>query len=453
MKPKTKRQKELAKYNVNPHADLTNEQLNGVLPSITDEQKQWGLHNCLPHVAIRRKTGKISCLDCGHSWTSKATQGWQDEVMGQDCPSCGTKLKIMSSRASKFSYDELYTIIDAFKGNQVIRTFKLSGEYFVGKVALFCVKEVSRIWITPKGDWEIFGYSRTNGYYGDRWFGEWGLKSSCTINNHSIHAHKYYPKRKIIKELKRNGFKSSLHSITPYSMFTLLLTEPMAETLIKAKQYELLTSMVSYHGIQNIKKHWSTIKICIKNNYIVNDVSDWYDHLDTLEYFNKDLLNSKYVCPEDFKSEHRRLNKKKRDILRKKKIKDLKDEIALQHKKYIKAKKKYFGLSFTDNNLTIVPIKSPIQLLKESDYLEHCAFNNAYHKRDNDLMLSARVGSRILETIQFSLNSFKVVQSRGHDNERSEYHKEIIALVNKNSKKIQTIALGKKVKRKVKQVV
>ncbi|MFV0506160.1 MAG: PcfJ domain-containing protein, partial [Bacteroidales bacterium] len=59
-------------------------------------------------------------------------------------------------------------------------------------------------------------------------------------------------------------------------------------------------------------------------------------------------------------------------------------------------------------------------------------FANNYHLREDSLIFSARMNDKRLETVEFSLSRMEVVQSRGLCNQNTEYHEQIIALVNQN---------------------
>ncbi|NDV84207.1 hypothetical protein D0T87_19780 [Bacteroides sp. 51] len=53
------------------------------------------------------------------------------------------------------------------------------------------------------------------------------------------------------------------------------------------------------------------------------------------------------------------------------------------------------------------------------------------------MILSATINGKRIETIEVSLKTFQVVQSRGACNSNTEYHERIINLVNKNINLIQ----------------
>lgn len=64
--------------------------------------------------------------------------------------------------------------------------------------------------------------------------------------------------------------------------------------------------------------------------------------------------------------------------------------------------------------------------------MHHCVYNCAYYARKESLVLSAKKNGKRLETIEVNLNTFKIVQSRGVCNQNSDYHKQIIRIVEKN---------------------
>ena len=64
--------------------------------------------------------------------------------------------------------------------------------------------------------------------------------------------------------------------------------------------------------------------------------------------------------------------------------------------------------------------------------LHHCVGQCKYYKKPNSLVLSARIDGERIETVELSLETFKVLQSRGICNGNSPYHDAIINLVQKN---------------------
>ena len=98
---------------------------------------------------------------------------------------------------------------------------------------------------------------------------------------------------------------------------------------------------------------------------------------------------------------------------------------------------KFFGIRFTDGAIQVHVLESVQEHLDEGVAMHHCVFDNAYYLKENSLILSATIEGRRIETIEVSLDTLKVVQSRGVCNKNTEYHEQIVSLVNANRKLIR----------------
>ena len=66
--------------------------------------------------------------------------------------------------------------------------------------------------------------------------------------------------------------------------------------------------------------------------------------------------------------------------------------------------------------------------------LHHCVYSNEYYKKADSLILGARDQSgQRLETVELSLKTFRVLQSRGMFNKSTPLHAEIVKLVESNA--------------------
>ena len=99
-------------------------------------------------------------------------------------------------------------------------------------------------------------------------------------------------------------------------------------------------------------------------------------------------------------------------------------------------KANFFGLSFTDGTIQIRVLESVQEHMEEGKAMHHCVYSNNYYLKADSLILSACIDGKRIETIEVSLKTLKVIQSRGVLNENTEYHDQIIKLVNKNKKEI-----------------
>lgn len=417
MKPKTKIQKRVVS-------------LSESLPKLSTEQLSWAQEKCFGKVAHKRKSTYL-CMECGVIFPiGKITQYAKPKVVS--CPHCNNLLKIAESKkrtSTESHYFSIFTVAEEF---QVLRHFFIEKSCKGGQKASYQFIEAVQNWITPEGD--VFNMSRATAgsFYYDAW--SWGSKLelrgwSTQPYKFNIYAKFIYPEQKFIPRLRRNGFKRGLHNISPYDLLPALLTNSMAETLMKAKQYSLLKHTLIR---SNIESKWGSIKICLRNNYLIKDASIWLDYIDLLAYFGKDIRNAKYVCPDDLMKEHDRLSNKRMRQYEKEQEEHQKKKAVEDEKEFRDMKSKYFGIAFSDGLINVVVLNSVQEYIKEGELLHHCIFSNEYYKRDDSLILSARIDGAPIETIEISLENFTIIQSRGLQNQNSKYHEQILNLVNEN---------------------
>jgi DNA-directed RNA polymerase subunit M/transcription elongation factor TFIIS len=414
MEPKTKIQKRVV-------------ELMKSLPLLIETQRQWGIENVIPHIAKVSKKG-ITCLKCGHTWK---------EGDAKTCPNCGVKLIFDDTKKRIFKDIKYYLILNTCEEFQVLRYFVINSVQSQNKEADYQFTEVMQRWIKKDGE-DLFARKLTN--CGGCYFDLWNYSSKIEIRNdndnfRSIYP-EIYPKYQILPELKRNGFKGSFHKINPYHLFKALLSNSKAETIFKAKQFNLL----SYFNYLNIDKLWKAIKICIRNNYIVKDASLWRDYINILIYLGKDISNAKYVCPEDLSFSHEEYLKLYRNKVNKERDKARFQRMKEYEAKYKELKQKYFDFEVSQGTTQIRVLKSVKEFEEESKELGHCVFDNEYFLIDDSLILSASVGGKKMETIEISLSEMKIIQCRGKMNKNSKHHKAILNLMRTNLPLLAAIA-------------
>ena len=101
-------------------------------------------------------------------------------------------------------------------------------------------------------------------------------------------------------------------------------------------------------------------------------------------------------------------------------------------KRFKELKSKFFGICFTDGTIQVHVLESVQEHLEEGVSMHHCVFSNAYYLKEDSLILSATIEGKRKETIEVSLRTLEVVQSRGICNKNTEYHEQIVNLVNAN---------------------
>ena len=113
------------------------------------------------------------------------------------------------------------------------------------------------------------------------------------------------------------------------------------------------------------------------------------------------------------------------------------EEMEKEKEDYIQKKAKFFNLVISDGTIIIKVLQNVDEFFEEGKAMHHCVYTNAYYNRDDALILSARIDNRRIETIEVSLETLKVVQSRGMYNSNTEYHDRIIKLVESNAELIR----------------
>jgi len=421
MKPKNKFQQQIV-------------EASKTLPAITQQQVQWGYDNAIEHVGRRTEKGVITCTKCGHSWQGA---GYLVSVLTDcNCPNCKTKLAIETTKKRVFDGKFYMTVITAHKDFQVVRSVMISCTAKIGEQTKYSHSEVMQRWMAPNGKHTTFAKLRqTMGtcYY-DAWIFGTPLELRSENSNNKFYVNIYdkiytgvvYPRQKLIPELKRTGYKTALYGQKPLDLFRILLTDSKAETLLKAGQTNLLKRLLDMGWQRNIDNYWASVRICIRNNYTIEDATLWCDYIDFLRFFGKDLHNAKYVCPADLKVEHDR-------YMRKKVQADVRQELEKQLEKeaeYRKAKERFFGLVFSDGLISVRVLESVAEIVLEGKAMHHCV--GSYHSKTDSLILSASIDGERVETIEISLSKLQVIQARGVCNTNTKYHERIINLINNN---------------------
>lgn len=433
MKPKTKIQKEVA-------------ELYPQLPPLTQSQIEYARANCHHHVGFV-SGNKVWCVNC-QQVSEPEIHHSKDKFEKEYCicPHCGKRLDINRKAKRIYREEVFYTVLTTFRGWQVIRHFIVKTESFRNKpYDRSCeIYEVVQIWINSKGnsiivakptvynyfaycltwkfdaDFEIRSSRRKNHYYGD--------------NKYEIWSEFIYPDSKVLPIVRRNGFSKKIadNVMPPCKLIKLLLTDSETEYLIKTKQYEL-ARYFKYQRDKSIKSYLPAIKTCFRHGYKIKDVSMWVDYVDSLIELGFDIANPHYACPVNLNASHDLMLKKKQKKHEIEKLKKLKIEAEEFEAEYQKTKAPFFGICFGNENVVITVIQSVADMAEEGSALHHCVYANKYFKRAESLILSAKdhAGNRI-ETIELSLKTFEVVQSRGLMNQNSKFHKEILDLVKSN---------------------
>ena len=402
-------------------------ELSGRLRPLTTPQKNWALNSTINHYGYRLKSEMCTCMKCGHQWLETRNGMCL-------CPECGTRIEIKDTKERVICDKSYFNVITTMEGYQVIRMFLMIVEMRKGMKANPAYLEIGSYWIDGNGKTSVVGLQRTLGQYIDCF--SFGSPLEIRRDNEAfqrISDEWVYPRIKVTDTIKRNGFKGSCHHIHPVTLFQELLTNPKAETLMKANDIELLRYLCARPTYKaDIDTYWNTIKVANRNGYKVTDSQMWMDYIKMLERCGKDILSPKYICPSNLKEEHDRYMRKGHILEAKKKRAEDIRKAQEREASFKEQKEKFFGIRINDGEIEVKVLESVEEYRQEAESQHICLFSAAYDQRESSLILSARIDGRIIETIEVDLRTLRVVQSRGVCNQNTDYHDRIINLINAN---------------------
>lgn len=415
MKPKTKKQKEIMA-------------LSGQLRPLTAPQMQWAFNSIIDHYAYRLKNGKAVCMSCAHEW--KADEGMTT------CPHCGRKVKVETTRQRVYQTRAYFNVITA-KGNyQVVRMFLLIAEFRKGMVAKPAYLEIGQYWVDAKGGKTLVGIKRTMGYYMDSFAFGSPLEIRTEHEAFQRISDEYvYPRIKSTDTIRRNGFDGHTHGINPVTLFQQLLSNPKAETLMKAGEVELLRYLCAHPS--EADKYWDTIKVARRAGYKITDSKMWFDYIRMLERMGKDLRNAKLVAPTDLKAAHDEyVAKIERQRIKEQREKDRKRAEA-DEAEFAKLKGKYLGLVMTDGEIVIHTLNSVAEYYDEGSKQHICVGSSSYYLKKESLVFTAKIGNKTIATVEISLKDFSILQCRAFANGVCKYTDRIAEIIKSNTKLIR----------------
>lgn len=403
-------------------------ELSGRLRPLTTPQMTWALSNTINHYGYRFKSGMCTCMKCGHEWLENRNGMCL-------CPECGQLIEIKDTKERVLRDKSYFNVITTMGEYQVVRMFLMMVEMRKGMKASPAYLEVGSYWIDPKGRATVIGLQRTLGHYIDSF--AFGSPLEIRRDNEAfqrISDEWVYPRIKVTDTIKRNGFKGSCHHIHPVTLFQELLTNPKAETLMKANEIELLHFLCIRPAYKaDIETYWNTVKIANRNGYKVKDVQLWMDYIKMLERCGKDIQSPKYICPANLKEAHDLYVGKVRSLEdNKKRAEDIR-KAQEREASFKEQKGKYFGIRINDGEIEVKVLESVEEYRQEAESQHICLFSAAYDQRQASLIFSARIDGKIIETIEVDLRTLKVVQSRGVCNQNTEYHDRIVSLINSHA--------------------
>lgn len=418
MKPRNKKQQHIV-------------ELSGRLRPLTTPQMNWALNSTVSHYGYRLKSGMCTCMKCGHEW-------FETRKGMCICPECGTQIEIKDTKERVIREKSYFNVITTIEDYQVVRMFLMIVEMRNGMKVKPAYLEIGQYFIDPKGNKTVVGLQRTLGYYIDSFAFGSPLEIRCDNEAFQRISDEWvYPRIKFTDTIKRNGFKGSCHHIHPVTLFQELLTNPKAETLMKANDIELLRYLCTRPSNKSdIDKYWNTIKIAKRNGYKVKDPQIWFDYIKMLERMGKDLNSPSLIAPQDLKTAHdiyvakvnRQRVKEQKEANRKKAEAD--------QAKFEELKGRYIGLSMTDGTIRLHTLDSVAEYYDEGTKQHICVGSSGYYLKEDTLVFTATMGGRTIATVEISLKDFSIIQCRAFANGVCEYAEQIAGIINANKKMI-----------------
>ncbi len=406
------------------------------LRPVTQRQMDWGVENAPRHHCLHNpKTHRCVCMECGYQWKSD---------MPTRCPNCGRMLTVSNHYLKRTFEDHEYFNVVQRKGRfMVIRVFYVFKKVWRNKPQHSFVREVIQHWISDKG--EILQISRplTMGYYYR--YCPFALSAEMSIKGKVTDAAWFkhgptYPVFQKTERLARNGLKSSFHGITPFSVIPLLLTDSHFETLWKTGMFGFASYYAKSPHI--VERYWNQILQARRAGYRIDEPPIWFDYLELLRYFGKDIKSPKYIFPENLRAEHDRYAEKKQrkleEIRRQQEIERRAEEERRNRRKraVFRKKSRYFGITFGNKDIQVIVLSSIADYRKEGKLQHHCVYTNAYYGKEDSLILSARMKEAPeipVETIELSLTDGDILQCYGKYNQPTIHHETIMKLVRRNA--------------------
>ena len=267
------------------------------LRPITKTQDKWTFRECIDHFAYRLPKGRTTCMDCGHSWIMDTP------TKTCTCPHCRAKLQVKETYERKLQQKHYFTLLTTCGEYQVLRMFLLVVGMEKGSKAQYHSIEIGQYWWNTKGRQAIVAIPRTLGRYVDTfsYYTPMAIRNDNEAYRYAAYS-QIYPKFKVTKPLRRNGFRDDFHDIAPTVLIPALLSDSRAETLMKAGRMEHLRYFLNNKS--TFDACWQSYKVATRNGYEIEDISLWCDYVDMLRRLNKDIHSPKYVCPTDLHREH-----------------------------------------------------------------------------------------------------------------------------------------------------
>lgn len=422
--------------------------------------------------AMSARLERESRIICGTAWIGKKV-GWCD-VCGEEfehqlwdsrkkeirCPKCGAKVALKKSPQKKVSNNTYYFQEVTVAGEwQVVRTWfcrreskrriMYGSEEMLPMSVKYEAREVYQRFIRKATVPIIIGLGvQGASFYCDLW--KWDSKWEIRREDSQHYIGAWMATRpKLLPELKMRGLTRLSDNCSASKQIEKVFNDWEAEVLLKAGAKEMYDYFIT--SPRTMMDYWPSVRVALRHHYHVKDVSMWLDLLGMLNAEGKDLRNPHYVCPADLKAEHdrwmeirRRRWEKQRaeeEERERKRQAELLDEDGQSNADYRDRLGKMLRVVVTVGDIELRPLQSIKEFYEEGEAMHHCVFTNGYYRKDECLIIGARVNGEMAETIEIDTGEWRIIQCRGKHNQDSQYHEAIMEAMTNNMNKYRRMAL------------
>ena len=421
------------------------------LRPISEKEKEYA-KTIFPSTGYYKRNGEVWCHCCGN--IEYQIQGILevDLELGYQCSCQNNIILEQNSRKNNLTESKYYSVVHTYNKWQVIRTFYVQRINHKGCPTKYTINEVYQNWVSQDGKEIIVSKEYTRGVNFLKWYydTEYVIRKhnqSCTgyyvfEDMFDVTDNYFYPDYNITRKLRKYGWCKAIEKLPYVSVvecMKMLLESRNAETVVKQGQYDVFLWMV--RSKKQELEYMPQMNICHRNHYVITDASIYFDMLSFMNMIGKDTHNPKFICPDDLYKAHEIALASYKKIEKKVTEEEKRKQAEKENKIYVKEKEKFFGIRITDGELSIKVLQSVLEFIDEGNSMHHCVYENEYYKKKDCLILSAKVNGKRMETVEVSLKTFKVIQSRAACNKTSAYHNRIIELVKRNMGLIRRAAL------------
>lgn len=435
-----------------------------MIPKTRLQKEVWALSLELPPLTLKQaillrqriirdgadgflRNGTLRCMVCGH-----VTENYSSSNGDNRCPCCGYRIDVKESRRVVSHDDPQYAALSMeYKGWQVTRTYTVSKDTERNCPTEYNYFLVQECWDSPRG--RVFlQRSRAMNYYfakeGRGWGPNMEIRSEMSWNQLNPNLEIV---ESVIPELKKRGYvKNRNHDMYLTFVFGNLLRNNLFESYWKRKMY-IAAYCITKSGIESIIP---SIKIFLRHRQewrSCEEFREWEDMIRILESLGKDIRNPFYICPENIHEAHDRYLDKLNKIKAEKRRVEMEKRAAEAEAKYAEERVAVFGnLEIKGEGLIAKMLPDVKSFIEEANAMHHCVFHAGYYdvkSHPDSLILSVRDDkewTHRVETVEVSLKSFTIIQSRGVCNKSTERHGDILKLINDNMDSIKKAWRSKK---------